>query len=103
MLDAEWVTDEQRQAAKIFQQYLLETAQQNQAIDYYLRPVSESIVLRSPLALDNGTDPRVTRSHVVALASPSSDVSSAVIDVFKKTKKKATVVLVLDTSGSMEG
>lgn len=103
ILNAEWVSEEQRQAAKIFLEYLLAREQQNMTIDYYLRPVDESISLRSPLTLDNGTDPRVTRSKVVALASPSADVSSAVIDVFKITKKKASIVLLLDTSGSMEG
>lgn len=103
VLNADWVSDPQRQAAKVFRDYMLDVKQQNMAIDYYLRPVNESIALRAPLTLDGGTDPRVTRSKVAALASPSADVSSAVIDMFKKTKKKATVLLLLDTSGSMEG
>jgi Ca-activated chloride channel family protein len=103
ILDADWVTDEQRQAAQVFLDYLLAPEQQNIAVDYYLRPVDERIALRAPLSLESGTDPRVTRSNIVALASPSSDLSAAVIDVFKQTKKKSTVVLVLDTSGSMEG
>ena len=103
ILDGDWVTDTQREAARIFRNYLLDLERQNMAIDYYLRPVDENIVLRAPLTLDNGTDPRVTRSQVPSLASPTAEVSSAVKDVFHKTKKKATVVLLLDTSGSMEG
>ena len=37
------------------------------------------------------------------LESPSAEVAAAVKDVFHRTKKKATVILLLDTSGSMEG
>jgi Ca-activated chloride channel family protein len=73
------------------------------AVDGGLRPVDASIALHSPLALEDGTDPRVTMESVPALASPSADVAGAVQDVFHQTKKKATVIIVLDTSGSMEG
>lgn len=103
ILDGEWVTDEQKEAAKIFREYILDTLRQNMTIDYYLRPVDERIVLRSPLTLEKGTDPRVNRSSVPALESPSAEVAEAVKDVFHQTKKKATIVVVLDTSGSMEG
>jgi Ca-activated chloride channel family protein len=103
ILDGDWVTDEQKDAAKIFQTYLLDKKQQELAITYYLRPVDASIPLHAPLTLGDGTDPRVTRSSVPALQSPSADVSSAVKDVFHQTKKKSTIVLLLDISGSMEG
>ena len=65
--------------------------------------MDDSIPLHAPLALADGTDPRVTRLSVPALQSPSADVSSAVKDVFHQTKKKSTIVLLLDISGSMEG
>ena len=103
ILKADWVSAGQRQAAEIFRDYLLAGERQAMAIDYYLRPVDESIPLHAPLALEDGSDPRVTRSSVPALESPSAEVSAAVKDVFHQTKKKASVVLVLDTSGSMEG
>jgi Ca-activated chloride channel family protein len=103
VLDADWVSAEQREAAALFRDYLLDPARQAMAIDYYLRPVDESLPLHAPLALESGTDPRVTRRTVPALESPSAEVAAAVIDVFVQTKKKATVVLALDTSGSMEG
>lgn len=103
ILEADWVTDQQKEAAKIFRDYLLSGDIQKMAIDYYLRPVDESIPLHSPLALEKGTDPRINRSIVPALQSPSADVAAAIKDVFHQTKKKATIVMVLDTSGSMEG
>ncbi len=103
VLDTEWVTPEQKEGANIFLDYLLEPAQQALAIDNYLRPVNQNIPLHSPLSLDDGTDPRVTTDLVPALESPSAEAANAVKDVFFQTKKKATVVLALDTSGSMSG
>lgn len=103
ILDGEWVSDEQRGAAKTFLDYILDAEQQALAIDNYVRPVDTSLPLHAPLALDNGTDPRVTRDSVPALESPSADVANAVKDVFHQTKKKASIVVVIDTSGSMQG
>jgi Ca-activated chloride channel family protein len=103
ILNADWVSDQQKQGAEIFRDYLLEPKQQEMAITYYLRPVDTSIPLHAPVALENGTDPRVTRDSVPALESPSADVAAAVKDVFHQTKKKATIIILLDTSGSMEG
>lgn len=103
VLDGDWVTDEQKQAADIFLGYILERDQQALAVANYVRPVDPSIPLSAPLDLENGTDPTVTRDTVPALESPSSEVAQAVKDVFHQTKKKATIILVIDTSGSMEG
>ncbi|MBI5351006.1 MAG: VWA domain-containing protein [Chloroflexi bacterium] len=103
ILDGDWVTDDQKDAAKIFRDYLLDKPQQEMAITYYLRPVDTSVPLHAPLTIENGTDPRVTTDIVPALQSPSAEVSSAVKDVFHQTKKKATIVMMLDISGSMEG
>ena len=103
ILDADWVADEQKEAAQVFKDYILDKKQQELAITYYLRPVDDSIPLHAPLTLVDGTDPRVTRLSVPALQSPSADVSSAVKDVFHQTKKQSTIVFLLDISGSMEG
>ncbi len=101
--NADWVTPEQAEAAAIFRDYLLQGDSQELAIDNYLRPVDESIPLHAPLALADGTDPRVNTGIVPALESPSAEAAEAVKDVFYQTKKKATIILLLDTSGSMEG
>ena len=103
ILETDWVSEEQTEAAESFRDYLLDPKQQALAIDNYLRPRISSIPLHAPLSLDGGTDPRVTTDTVPALESPPADAAEAVKDVFYQTKKKATVVLVLDTSGSMEG
>ena len=101
--NADWVTDEEAEAAAIFRDYLLAKEQQEMAIDNYLRPLSSSIPLRAPLTLENGTDPSITPDTVAPLPSPNTEISNAVIDLFNITKRKATILIVLDTSGSMEG
>ncbi len=101
--NADWVSDEQAEAAKLFKDYLAAKPQQELAIDNYLRPLDKTLPLRSPMALENGTDPRVTIDTIPALPSPNAAISKAVIDLFKITKRKATILVVLDISGSMEG
>ncbi len=100
---AEWVSADQAEAAAIFRAYLLSQEQQGLAVESLLRPLDSSIPLHAPLDLANGTDPRVKPETVPPLAFPDADVSSAVIDLFLITKRKATVFVVLDTSGSMRG
>jgi Ca-activated chloride channel family protein len=103
ILDADWVSDDQKEASEAFLDFMLAREQQELAIDNYLRPVSQTIPLHAPLALENGTDPRVTMEAVPPLESPSAESAEAVKDIFFQTKKKATIILALDTSGSMEG
>ncbi|MEM7034174.1 MAG: substrate-binding domain-containing protein [Chloroflexota bacterium] len=100
---ADWVSEEQAEAAAIFRDYLLSEEQQTLAIDSLLRPLDSSIPLKSPLDLANGTNPEVKPETVPPLAFPDADVSAAVKDLFMLTKRKSTVLVVLDTSGSMEG
>jgi len=101
--NAEWVTPEQAEAAAIFRDYLLAKEQQELAIDKYIRPADTSISLHSPLSLEYGIDPRVSPDTQTVFPSPNSDVSAAVQDLFAITKRKATIILVLDTSSSMQG
>jgi Ca-activated chloride channel family protein len=103
ILDADWVSEEQKEGAEVFLDYILAREQQEASIENYLRPINQSIPLHAPVALESGTDPRVTTADVPPLESPSAESAEAVKDVFFQTKKKATVVLALDTSGSMEG
>jgi Ca-activated chloride channel homolog len=103
VLDADWVTDEQREAAHLYGAYLREPAQQALAPASYLRPLDPSIPLGDLFTVANGTDPRVTTSQVPALESPAPEVAALVKDIFHRTKKKATIVILLDVSGSMQG
>ncbi len=67
------------------------------------RPADPSIPLDapgSPLTAANGVDPSQPQT---ALQIPGGDVIQVVRDVWWHTKRHTNVVLVVDTSGSMEG
>lgn len=102
VLDTDWVTEEQREAAKLYAEYLQEPEAQETAVEIGLRPTSD-IDLHAPIALESGTDPRVSPDTIPPLESVSGDTATAIKDVFKMTKKRTTVVILLDTSGSMQG
>ncbi|MEM7331758.1 MAG: VWA domain-containing protein [Chloroflexota bacterium] len=101
--NAEWVSTVEAEAGAIFRDYLLSAENQEKAIDNYLRPLDSSISLHAPLSLENGTDPRVSPLTVAPLPSPNAEISNAVIDLFNITKRKATILVLLDISGSMDG
>jgi Ca-activated chloride channel family protein len=100
---ADWVSKEKVEAARIFLEYLLSQEQQALAINTLLRPLNENITLHAPLSLENGTDPHVKPETIPPLAFPRADASAAIIDLFLITKRKATITIVLDVSGSMQG
>ena len=100
---ADWVSEEQAEAAKLFLDYLLKEEQQALAVQHLLRPLDASIPIEAPLSLENGADPRVRLETVPALTPPDSRATAAIIDQFMSTKRKSTILLVLDTSGSMAG
>ncbi|MGD9101016.1 MAG: VWA domain-containing protein [Anaerolineae bacterium] len=100
---ADWVSDEQEQAAVTFRDYLLSSQQQALAVDWGLRPANPGVSLHAPIDLAHGAVPAITIDQVPHLAYPSDEVVRHILDVWHQVKKKATVVLVLDTSGSMQG
>jgi Ca-activated chloride channel family protein len=102
VLKADWVSEEQAEAARIYGDYLLQPDQQRLTVENYLRPVDAAIGLGCPICLEQGTDPGVTAESRPALASPAVDVAESVKAAFLQTKKKATVILVLDISSSMQ-
>ncbi len=103
ILDASWVTPEQREAAALYREHLLSPASQELAVDIGLRPAIPGIEIHCPICLDGGTDPRMSREAVPPLEPVSADTKAAILEVFYETKKKATVFVVLDQSGSMRG
>lgn len=103
LVDAEWVTPEQREAAEIFGKYLTSKEQQARAIEFGLRPADRTVPLASPIDTAHGAVPTITSDSVPDLEYPSEQVIDHILDVFHQAKKKATVIIVLDTSGSMKG
>lgn len=98
-----WVTPDQAEAARLFLDFLRGKAMQAEAGTFNVRPLDVATPLGPNLTLANGTDPAARPETVPPFAIPSPEVSEAIIDQFLATKRKATVLMVLDVSGSMQG
>jgi Ca-activated chloride channel family protein len=100
ILNATWVTDEQRTAARDFEAFLLDTPQQTLAIEYGFRPADPAINLTSPLDAQHGVD--IGQPQTV-LEVPTADVTAAIRELWTQVKRPVDLVVVMDTSGSMLG
>lgn len=98
IVEREWVTAEHREAAKTYIQYLLQRPQQEKAIAYGFRPGAVDVPLASPIDEAHGVDPKEPKT---TLEVPSVPVMDAILNLWQQKKKAANVVLVMDTSGSM--
>ena len=100
ILNASWVTAEQREAAQLFEDFLLAQEQQVRAIEIGFRPADPSIPLTSPLDAQHGVDP--TQPQTI-LEVPSADVTAHALEIWQQTKKPVDLTVVMDISGSMGG
>jgi Ca-activated chloride channel homolog len=98
VVEREWVTPEHREAAKLYIQYLLQKPQQERAIAYGFRPGAVDVPLASPIDEAHGVDPKEPKT---TLEVPSAPVIDSILSLWQQKKKAANVVLVMDTSGSM--
>lgn len=100
IVDREWVTDEHRDAATKYIDYLSAEAQQRRALEFGFRPADVTLALGAPIDVEHGVDPLEPKT---TLEVPSAQVARDVIKLWKKHKKHSNIVLVLDVSGSMKG
>jgi Ca-activated chloride channel homolog len=98
VVERAWVTPEHREAAKIYIQYLLARPQQLKAMQYGFRPALVDLPLAAPLDAEHGMNPQEPKT---TLEVPSADIINGILQVWRAQKKHSNVVLVLDTSGSM--
>jgi Ca-activated chloride channel family protein len=103
ILDTAWVSSEQREAAGLYRDFLLSPEQQDLAVTIGLRPADAKTPLHDPISLAYGTDPRVSPHTVPPLAAVDGETGETIVDLFKQTKKKATVIIAVDVSQSMQG
>ena len=99
---AEWVSEAQAEAAAIFQDYLLSPEQQALTVDWGLRPADPDVLLHAPIDLGHGVVPAITKEQVPQLEYPTDELTGHILDVWRDVKKKSTVIMLLDTSVSME-
>jgi len=101
ILKAPWVTDEHRQAATVFRDYLLSKPVQTRAMaEHGFRPADPSIAITAPIVPERGVDPRQPQT---LLSTPTSDVIHHALEMWKQTKKTVDILFVFDRSGSMKG
>lgn len=98
--NADWVTDEQGTAAKVFTEYVRSEPVQRLVMESGFRPVNPSVPLGYPIAPELGVDPQ---QPTTVLDVPDPEVIAAVQASWQYVKKQADVLLVLDISGSMRG
>jgi Ca-activated chloride channel family protein len=97
---ADWVTNEQQAAALVFTEYVLSQPVQEKVLEAGFRPVNPAVSMGYPIVPDLGVDPG---KPVTILDVPDPDVIAAVQASWQFVKKQADVLLVIDTSGSMQG
>jgi len=100
ILNAPWVSAEQKEAAELFKTFLLDKPQQLMALQYGFRPADPSIPFSSPLDTQHGVDITQPKTR---LEIPSADVINGVLNLWKKTKKPVDLIVAMDISGSMSG
>jgi Ca-activated chloride channel family protein len=98
VVNANWVTDEQRAAARVFIEYVRLPAQQEYIMGFGFRPVIPGVALGFPFEEQYGV---TKEGPSVLLDPPPPDVIAAVQNTWEFVKKQADIMLLIDVSGSM--
>jgi Ca-activated chloride channel family protein len=96
-------TDDERLAFSLFKDYLLAPDTQMLILKEGYRPTDLTMALNqaaSPLKAANGVDPA---KPYTTLQIPSPAVVAVVKNAWQYTKRRTNIILVADTSGSMQG
>ena len=98
ILDAPWVSEKQKESARVFERYVLEPENQRRVLEFGFRPGNTAVPVGSPIERANGVDPDQPQN---VLGVPSPPVLARVLDLWAEQRKGARILLVLDVSGSM--
>jgi Ca-activated chloride channel family protein len=96
--NADWVNQEQRDAAKVFTDYILSEPVQQNILANGFRPANPKVALGYPIVTDLGVDPDQPKT---VLDVPDPQVIAAIQQSWSFVKKQADIWLVIDVSGSM--
>lgn len=99
VVNREWVTDAHKAAAKQYVDYLRAAPQQRKALAFGFRPGDTGVAVGPPVDAAHGVDPDQPKA---TLPVPPAAVVDAAVGLWRANKKPANVVLVFDTSGSMQ-
>ncbi|MCU1450236.1 MAG: hypothetical protein JWP02_2406 [Acidimicrobiales bacterium] len=98
ILDADWVTPQQRAGAQAFQSFVQQPANQREILSFGFRPGNPAVAVGAPITKANGVDPDQPQT---TLGVPAPPVLVKVIQKWGQDRKQARVLLVMDVSGSM--
>jgi Ca-activated chloride channel family protein len=98
VLNAPWVSKQQKAAADKFATFVTEARNQRQVLKFGFRPGNPAIAIGKPVTKANGVDPSQPQT---TLEVPKPPVLAGVIDQWNQIRKKARVLIVVDVSGSM--
>ena len=97
-LDAEWVSQDEKDAAAKFIEFVQEPENQQRVLEFGFRPGNPDVALGDPIVAENGVDPDQPQT---LLEVPEPEVMVALLDKWDRQRKGAQVVLLMDVSGSM--
>ena len=99
--DAPWVSDQEQEAAEQIMAYLQSEPAQQIATNLGLRPGTPGVALGPKFSAQYGVDPNASYD---SYRPPEPKVVEAMIEAWQDVAKKPSlVVVVVDSSGSMEG
>jgi Ca-activated chloride channel family protein len=98
ILDADWVTPEERDAARLFSDFVQKPENQQRVLSFGFRPGNPEVPIAAPLSKQNGVDPDQPQT---TMQVPSPPVMISLLDQWNLQRKSARVLLVMDVSGSM--
>jgi Ca-activated chloride channel family protein len=99
--DADWVTPEERKAGEIYIDYLLQDDAQRKAMELGLRPIRKDLRLASPFTEELGVKRDIDASKIFDV--PDERILKRVRELWDEAKMPASIALLLDISGSMQG
>ena len=99
ILKGDWVTEELRQAATMFKDFLLQPDNQKNALTLGFRPANPAVQMGDPFTSRYGVDPTQPKT---VLEIPQPKVLVSVKNLWGQYRKESNIMLVLDVSPSMD-
>ncbi len=98
VLDASWVTEQEKEAARKFEAYVKAPDAQERVLEFGFRPGNPEVAIGEPISAQWGVDPEQPQT---LLEVPEPQVLTGLLDRWQEDRKRAQVMLLLDVSGSM--
>lgn len=100
VVDAPYVDQKKKDAAKVFLDYLKSRPSQEAALALGFRPGDPAVAIAAPIDAAHGADPLQPQT---LLEVPDGRTLAESLNLWERTKKTSDVILVFDKSGSMRG